>query len=340
MNYYEHHLGDYAEATAHLSFLEDAAYSRLIRKYYATEKPLPADLATTQRLIGARTDEERAAVETVLREFFVLLDDGWHQERCDAEIERYRAREPDRAARRANETSRVNRHRAERAALFAQLAERGGHAPWNVSMADLRAAVAARITEPVTPGTLQPLQETKTGNAEPEKTDGAPAAEPESAENPPETPKSTAPATAPVTPATALQTPDTSPQTPDKREEREATLAAKQPHAGPEPRSPRGSRLLLSEMPDDYRGFCREERPDLDPDATWKRFRDYWIAAPGRGGVKLDWLATWRNWVRTERGPQPARAGKFRGRPVAEANDEAAQRWLEQSTDDGMTIDG
>ncbi len=37
MNYYEHHIGDYAEATAHLTFIEDATYSRLIRKYYATE---------------------------------------------------------------------------------------------------------------------------------------------------------------------------------------------------------------------------------------------------------------------------------------------------------------
>lgn len=27
-------------------------------------------------------------------------------------------------------------------------------------------------------------------------------------------------------------------------------------------------------------------------------FRDYWIAVPGAKGVKLDWLATWRNWVR------------------------------------------
>ena len=28
------------------------------------------------------------------------------------------------------------------------------------------------------------------------------------------------------------------------------------------------------------------------------RFRDYWLAAPGQKGVKRDWLATWRNWVR------------------------------------------
>lgn len=33
---------------------------------------------------------------------------------------------------------------------------------------------------------------------------------------------------------------------------------------------------------------------------TAARFRDYWIAKAGQGGVKLDWTATWRNWVRNE----------------------------------------
>lgn len=36
------------------------------------------------------------------------------------------------------------------------------------------------------------------------------------------------------------------------------------------------------------------------------KFRDYWISQPGQKGVKLDWLATWRNWCRhaVERRPQ------------------------------------
>lgn len=89
MNYYEHHIGDYAEATSHLTFNEDAAYSRLIRKYYASEKPLPVELKAVQRLIGARTKEEKEAVETILDEFFFLADDGWHNTRCDEEIARY-----------------------------------------------------------------------------------------------------------------------------------------------------------------------------------------------------------------------------------------------------------
>lgn len=89
MNYYEHHIGDFAQATAHLSFVEDAAYSRLLRKYYAEEKPLSADIKAVQRLIGARSREEKEAVATILNEFFVLADDGWHNKRCDSEIARY-----------------------------------------------------------------------------------------------------------------------------------------------------------------------------------------------------------------------------------------------------------
>ncbi len=90
MNFYKHHLGDYAEATAHLTFVEDAAYFRLIRKYYASERPLPADVGTVQRLVGARTREEKKAVSRVLEEFFFLEADGWHNKRCDAEIARAR----------------------------------------------------------------------------------------------------------------------------------------------------------------------------------------------------------------------------------------------------------
>ena len=90
MNYYEHHIGDYAEATAHLTFIEDATYSRLIRKYYATEKPLPIESKLVQRLINARSKEEKNAVVSILNEFFTLTDDGWRQERCDHEIARFK----------------------------------------------------------------------------------------------------------------------------------------------------------------------------------------------------------------------------------------------------------
>ena len=47
-------------------------------------------------------------------------------------------------------------------------------------------------------------------------------------------------------------------------------------------------------------------------------FRDYWISQPGQKGVKLDWLATWRNWIRREidRGGKASRSGHMpNGKP-------------------------
>lgn len=63
----------------------------------------------------------------------------------------------------------------------------------------------------------------------------------------------------------------------------------------------RGTRLPAAWMPSaEDIAFCRTHRPDLDPGATADAFRDYWIAKAGSGGVKLDWHATWRTWVRRQ----------------------------------------
>ena len=86
MNFYPFHIGDYASATAHLSMVEDSAYRRLMDVYYSREAPIPADAAQACRLVRAQSKEERKAVDTVLREFFTLTDDGWRHARCDAEI--------------------------------------------------------------------------------------------------------------------------------------------------------------------------------------------------------------------------------------------------------------
>jgi len=78
-------------------------------------------------------------------------------------------------------------------------------------------------------------------------------------------------------------------------------------------RSPRGSRLPADFPTDAEIALCRQERPDLDADLVAAKFRDYWCAVPGAKGRKLDWPATWRNFVRSEfsRAP-PARASPNR----------------------------
>ena len=86
MNFYQFHIGDYASATRHLSWHEDAAYRRLLDVYYVKECPLPKDHRAIYRLVCASSSEEREAVDTVLSEFFKLTENGFSHARCDAEI--------------------------------------------------------------------------------------------------------------------------------------------------------------------------------------------------------------------------------------------------------------
>ena len=157
MNFYKHHIGDYAQATAHLSFVEDAAYSRMIRKYYAEERPLPADVKAVQRLVGARTREEKQAVADVLEEFFELREDGWHNKRCDFELAENHSLDEDREARAANERERQRRHREERRKLFEQLRAFDIVPAWDTRTETLRKMLPdASATPPVTPPVTLP----------------------------------------------------------------------------------------------------------------------------------------------------------------------------------------
>ena len=62
----------------------------------------------------------------------------------------------------------------------------------------------------------------------------------------------------------------------------------------------RGSRLPTDFLfPKEWADFCHQERPDLNIQKTFDSFKDYWVAAPK--GTKLDWAATWRNWVRGQK---------------------------------------
>ena len=87
MNYYEHHLGDWAAATGHLSWDEDMAYTRLLRAYYHHERAIPE--GQQYRLAKASTPAHRKAVDQVLSEFFELREGHYHQRRADAEVARY-----------------------------------------------------------------------------------------------------------------------------------------------------------------------------------------------------------------------------------------------------------
>ena len=61
----------------------------------------------------------------------------------------------------------------------------------------------------------------------------------------------------------------------------------------------RGSRLSITELPDDWKAFAEQEEPDLDPKRLFENFKDYWTGLSGAKAIKKDWAATWRNYVRS-----------------------------------------
>lgn len=73
--------------------------------------------------------------------------------------------------------------------------------------------------------------------------------------------------------------------------------------------SKRGTRLPSEwKVAETDRDFARQLGwPDEQIDRESENFRDYWIARPGAGGLKLDWPATWRKWIRSSKSSPSAR---------------------------------
>ena len=65
-------------------------------------------------------------------------------------------------------------------------------------------------------------------------------------------------------------------------------------------------------FPKEWAEFCIETRPELHPTKTFDQFKDYWTSVAGQKGVKLDWFATWRNWVRSTNAPKQNPADNIR----------------------------
>lgn len=61
----------------------------------------------------------------------------------------------------------------------------------------------------------------------------------------------------------------------------------------------RGTRLPDNWIPSEFTiAAMRSECPTVDHKAEHRKFLDYWTAKSGKDATKLDWDATWRNWIR------------------------------------------
>lgn len=109
------------------------------------------------------------------------------------------------------------------------------------------------------------------------------------------------------------------------RSEEHETTRARERHPVPgegASAAPRGSRLPQGWLPEaadiewavdlfaehlDWIAARRAVEDELE------KFRDYWCAVPGAKGRKLDWRATWRNWIRRASEDRAGRRG-FNGK--------------------------
>lgn len=61
----------------------------------------------------------------------------------------------------------------------------------------------------------------------------------------------------------------------------------------------RGCRISKDWQPSsELMQYAAHKAPSVNVDRETENFVDYWVSKPGSGGVKLDWDATWRTWMR------------------------------------------
>lgn len=118
------------------------------------------------------------------------------------------------------------------------------------------------------------------------------------------------------------------------REDKNKRRTKKDTTSDSKDRGARGSRLPADWKPSEADvAYCKTERPDLLPSKVAQNFFDYWTAKAGKDGVKLDWSATWRTWVRKEDVRNAGRPAGAPGGPLSleaqrQANNDAARQML------------
>lgn len=74
-------------------------------------------------------------------------------------------------------------------------------------------------------------------------------------------------------------------------------------------KTPRATRLATDwQLPAEWEEWALTEHPSWTREGVRHvadRFKDHWLAQGGANARKVDWQATWRNWVRREKTPGP-----------------------------------
>lgn len=93
-------------------------------------------------------------------------------------------------------------------------------------------------------------------------------------------------------------------------------------------------------LTDDMRTWGQANHPTVDGERETAAFIDYWRSTPGAKGVKLDWQATWRNWIRraADRAPAPANGHMPRTSTADQRVQAGLQLAAKHAAEDGVDL--
>lgn len=233
MNFIKLYIGDYMRDTGTLTVAEHGAYVLMLLHHYGTERPLPQG-RELHRLLRAESKADRDAIDSVVKRFWQVTEEGLVNNRAGKEMQR------------AEHQREVNR----------TVGALGGRPKRketeSVSESEPNGNRTQTLTRHQTPDTTPTVVGGGAGGV----------ASPD--DQPPEAP-------APAAAAAATR---------------------------------RGSRLPQDwALPKAWGEWAMAEFPQWSPAKVRleaDRFRDHWHAASGKAGTKADWLATWRNWCRSD----------------------------------------
>lgn len=113
--------------------------------------------------------------------------------------------------------------------------------------------------------------------------------------------------------AKALKTKETGPSNAQAKPKQPKPELDVKEEANASSKKNRGSRLPADwVLPRDWGEWALSQQiPEPAVRVESEKFRDYWHSVAGQKGVKLDWYATWRNWIRNANIPRVVNGGRY-----------------------------
>lgn len=285
MNFYKHHIGDYAKKTGALSMTEHGAYLLMLHAYYGTEKPLPfgRDL---YRICRAFEKKEQHAIDKIAELFWTKTEDGYINGRAFEEIETAtKSAEHSRQAGKLGGNPKKKAGYNEPGFVYAIQKQAGG--PIKVGISKFIASRISSLRSKLGPiNVLMQEPVTDMGAAE-AAVHGAFTASLDGEWINLEWSEISLPigqilAAYRAENVSLIQTPDSTIQTPSKKK----TVRG--------PTTPKLKKCPAEFIPDSV--FALAEIPDVDVNREIAKFKDWEFKSP-----RSDWAACWRTWIRTAR---------------------------------------